>query len=142
MKVLELKGFKSLRALNGFHSLLLGMKMLPMHIAQSYVEFYKDFELLPEKEQRATLKEAALFVELDKDEVEAIVSFCCDPNGIPYEASNIKNLSPDQLIEAIVSVCFEIGKIKIDFVTDEEKKNLDMVPSMFENTSLKTQLLI
>ena len=123
MKVLELKGFKSLRAFNAFHSLMLGMKMLPAYMNESYEAFYSRFAELPETEQEKMIKEASLFVNLEKEEVEALISFCEDKNGVPYEASNIKNLGPSEMIDIIVSVCMEIGKIKIDLLSEAEKKN-------------------
>lgn len=77
---------------------------------------------MPESDQLKLIREAAMFVELTKEEVEAIVGFCADKNGVPYEAANLKNLDPKQLIEMIVAVCGEISKMKIDFVTPNEKK--------------------
>ena len=121
-KVLELKGYKSLRALNAFNALVLGLKMIPEYMGESYEDFLNKISAMPEADQNMMLKKAALFVELQKEEVEAIVSFCTDKNGIPYEASNMGNLDPKELIEVIVSVCSEIAKMKIDFVTQNEKK--------------------
>ena len=123
MKVLELKGFKSLRALNVFHTLLLGLKMLPLYITESYEEFFKKFQDFSDKEKETKLKEAVLFVELSPEEVEAVACFCCDKNGIPFNKNSIPSLKPDDIIDIIVSVCMEIGKIKIDLVSEEEKKN-------------------
>lgn len=123
MKVLELKGYKSLRALNAFHALMLGVKMLPQYLGESYEEFYSRINAMPESDQEKIIKEAALFVELQKDEVEALVCFCTDANGVPYGPENLKNLNPAQLIDVIVSVCMEIAKFKIDLVNESEKKN-------------------
>lgn len=121
-KVLPLKGYKSLRALNAFNALVLGLKMIPEYMTMSYEDFLNRLSGMPEADQISMLKKAALFVELQKEEVEAIVCFCTDKNGVPYEAANLKNLGPDELIDVIVSVCAEIAKMKIDFVTDNEKK--------------------
>lgn len=122
MKILELKGYKSLRAFNAFHALMLGLKMLPQHLSESYEEFYDRISEMSEADQKTIIREAALFVELQKDEVEALLSFVCDPNGVPYGAQNINNLSPQDIVEMIVAVCSEIAKIKIDLVSDSEKK--------------------
>lgn len=124
MKVLELKGYKSLRALNAFHTLVLGLKMLPCNIVKSYEEFFKEFETKSEVEKETMLREAACFVELSTDELEALASFCVDANGVPFERANIARLTPDVLIEIIVSVSMAISKIKIDLVTEDEKKKL------------------
>lgn len=141
MKVLELKGYKAFRAFNAFHTLLLGLKMLPAYIHEGYDAFYTRFSELPESEQEKMIKEAALFVELSKDELEALVSFCTDKHGVPYESTNIKNLTPDQLINVIVAVCKEIGKIKIDLLSPDEKKNLNTVQSISDDNSQKIPTL-
>ena len=122
-KPLEIKGYKSLRALNAFHSLMLGLKMLPAYMGETYEEFFGRIQEMPEADQKKLIREAALFVNLEKEEIEALVYFCADPNGVPYSPENLKNLGPDQLVEIIVAVCGEIAKIKIDFVSDNEKKN-------------------
>jgi hypothetical protein len=123
MNVLPLRGYKSLRALNAFHTLMLGLKMLPSYMAESYEEFFERVSKMPPKDQEKIIREAALFVELSQDEIEALVCFCTDNNNVPYGPENLKNLGPDELIEIIVAVCFEISKIKIDLVTENEKKN-------------------
>ncbi len=123
MKVLELKGYKSLRAFQAYHTLLLGLKMLPSYATESYEGFYTRISEMPPLEQEKIIREAVLFVELTKEEVEAIICFCSDPNGIPYRSENIKNLTPDQLVEGIVSVCVEISKFKVSLITEDEKKN-------------------
>lgn len=122
MKVTPLKGYKSLRALNAYNTLLLGLKMLPAYMAESYEDFLNRISKMPEADQLKMFREAAMLVELQKDEVEAIVGFCQDANGVPYEAANLKNLDPKTMINMIVAVCGEIAKMKIDFVTPNEKK--------------------
>lgn len=124
MKVLPLKGFRSLRALNVFATLVLGLKMLPAYQSQGFEEFYAAISLMPPHDQEKLLREAAMFVELQKEEVEAIVCFCTDANGVPYGPNNLANLKPDEILEMIVAVAMEIAKIKIDLVTEDEKKNL------------------
>jgi len=123
MRVLELKGYKSLRALNAFNALMLGLKMLPAYMAEDYEPFLARIQEMPPEDQKKMIREAAKFVELQKEEVEAIICFCTDKNGVPFTSENLKNLGPEQLVEIITSVCFEIAQIKIDFVTDSEKKN-------------------
>lgn len=123
MKVLELRGHKSLRALNAFHTLMLGLKMLPAYVGESYEEFYSRVSEMPPSDQEKLIREAALFVELQKEEIEAIACFCTDRNGVPFSPENIKNLSPKEIVEMIVAVSMEIAKIKIDLVSDAEKKN-------------------
>lgn len=123
MKVLELKGYKSLRALNAFHTLMLGVKMLPAYASMTYEDFAKLVSELDETGQEKILREAALFVELQPEEVEALICFCTDPNGVPYGPNNMKNLGPKELVDIIVAVCLEIGKLKVGILTETEKKN-------------------
>jgi len=122
-KILPLVGYKSLRALNAFHALLLGLKMLPAYQAVGYESFFASFGEKTDSEKEKLLREAAVFVELQQDEVEALISFATDKNGVPYSSVNLKNLNAGELHEIIVSVCMEIGRIKIDLVSEEEKKN-------------------
>lgn len=124
MNLLPLKGYKSLKALNAFHALLLGLKMLPMYRAQSYETFYEGFKDKSEGEKETFLREAVIFVTLEQDEVEALICFACDKNKVPYTSVNLKNLGPEELHAIIVAVCMEIGRIKIDIVSESEKKKL------------------
>ncbi len=123
MKTLELKGLRSLRALNAFNTLMLGLKMLPAYMGESYEEFLGRVEAMPPSDQEKMIREAAVLVPLDRDELEALLGFCCDANGIPFSAENIKGLGPRELHEGVVAVCMQIAKIKIDLVSDSEKKN-------------------
>lgn len=123
IKVLELRGFKSLRALNAFNTLMLGLKMLPAYMGESYEAFFARIQEMPAADQEKLIREAALFVELQKEEVEALVGFCADANGVPYRAENLGNLNPKEIHEIIVAVCREIAKIQIDLVGEAQKKN-------------------
>jgi hypothetical protein len=122
MKILELRGYKSLRALQVFHTLMLGLKMLPMYMAESYEEFFERIEKMEAASQEKMIREAALFVELKQDEIEAIMCFATDKNGIPYVKENLRNLGPSEIHEIIVTICVEVSKIKINLVTEDEKK--------------------
>lgn len=122
IKVRELKGIKSLNAMNAFSALLLGLKMLPAYAGVPYEEFYEAMQKLTPAEQEKLLREAAMFVKLEKDEVESIASFAEDPNGVPYSPENIGNLGPAEMIDVIVAVCMEFAKIRVVLVTDSQKK--------------------
>lgn len=121
-KVLPLQGYKSLKALNAFHALLMGLKMLPAFSGVSYPDFYESFKEKTEAEKEGLIRQAAVFVQLAEDEFQALITFCTDKNGVPYGKVNERNLTVDEIHEVIVAVCCEIGKIKIDLVTEEEKK--------------------
>lgn len=123
MQVGELKGFDAWRAFGVFHKLMLGLKMLPAYMGETYEDFYDRISEMPEADQVKMIREAAVFVDMEQDELESIILFCKDPNGVPYRAENLKSLKPDQILEIVVAVCSEIAKIKIDFLSDKEKKN-------------------
>lgn len=122
MKLIPLAGYKSLRVLNAFHSLLLGLKMLPINLDKDYVSFFESFKTKTDGEKEEALRQAVAFVQLSPEEVEAIVSFATDANGIPYSKVNLAQLKPDELFEIIIAVCMEVGRIKIELVSEEEKK--------------------
>lgn len=111
-----------MRAFNAFHALMLGLKMLPAYMAEQYEDFYSRVDSMSVEDQEKIIREAALFVELQKDELEAILSFAHDKNGVPYGPENLKNLGPAEIHEIIVQVCLEIAKIKVNFLTEIEKK--------------------
>lgn len=123
VEVTELKGIKSFWAMQVFHTMMLGLKMLPAYIGESYEEFFARIEQMPPEDQEKMIREAALFVKPTQEEIESLICFVKDPNGVPYSVANLRSLGPDQIFEAIVAVCCEVSKIKIDFVTAEEKKN-------------------
>lgn len=135
MKILPLVGYKSFRALNAFHVLLLGLKMIPLYAELSYERFFEDFKDRPEEEKEKLIRQAAVLVELKQDEVEALLSFSTDKNGVPISAENVKNLDPGQIHEAIVAVCMQIGRIKVDLVTEDEKKKFQDSASIFDRSS-------
>ncbi len=97
--------------------------MLPQYMGETYEDFFQRVSEMPQGDQEKIIREAALFVELSKEEVSALVSFCADANDVPYVDANIKNLGPKELMECIVAVSCEIAKIKVDIVSESEKKN-------------------
>jgi hypothetical protein len=109
--------------------------MLPAYIMEDYETFYGSFKEKSDAQKEKLIREAALFVQLNQDEVEAILSFAADQNGIPYSAVNLKNLNPGELHEIIVAVCMQIGRIKIEIVSEDEKKNSLTSQSMSEASS-------
>lgn len=127
MKVLELKGYKSYRALNAFIALMIGLKMLPAYGHYSFEDFFSLIQAMSEQDQEKMIREAANIVSLEEDEVQSLICFCADANGVPYCKENIGNLTPKEIVEAIVQVSKKISQMKIDFVSKEEKKNLKIL---------------
>lgn len=128
IKVLEMRGYAGLRAFYAFHKLMLGLKMLPSYCGESYEEFFERIHLMGEEDQKKVVREAAIFVDLNKDEVHGLVGLCADRNGVPYRDENIKSLSPQEIIDCIVAVSMEIVKIPIGILSDDEKKKLRITP--------------
>lgn len=129
MKVLPLQGYKSLRALNAFHTLLLGLKMLPVHLSTDYVTFFESFKTKSDEEKESAIRQAVAFVQLTYEEIEAMVSFVVDKNGVPYSSINFKDLKPNEIFEIIVAVAMEVGRIKVELVSENEKKKSPTTPS-------------
>lgn len=123
IQVSELKGLKSLRAFNVFHTLMLGVKMLPDYLSEDYESFLGRVSEMSDADKVKVLTVAAKFVKLETEELDAIIYFCKDKNGLPYTQASLVNLTPDELIEIIVAVCMKISEIKIDILSDNEKKN-------------------
>lgn len=123
MKVLPLRGLNSMRALNAFYALMLGLKMLPMYMEEELEPFMARIQAMSEKDQEKMIREAALLVPPDHDELRALLRFCTDANGVEFSDQNINNLNPGEIHECIVAVCKEIAKIKIDMIGESEKKN-------------------
>ncbi len=136
MKVLELKGLNSLYAAQAFHKLMLGLKMLPAYVSESYKDFYDKIDLMDEKDQETMIREAVVFVRLYDDELMDVLRFSCDTNGVPYGKENSKGLRPEQIHECVVAVCMQIAREhKITLVTESEKKNSIISPSTLEKPS-------
>ncbi len=122
-KVRPLVGYKSLRALNAFHMIMMGLKMIPIYAFIPYEEFFAMFEEKTDIEKENFLREGLAFIEIKEDEIEALLGFCEDPNGIPYGKANVKSLALKELYDCCLAVLIEISKIEITFITESEKKN-------------------
>lgn len=122
MKVSELKGYKSMGALNAFNALLLGMKMLPMYATIPYEQFHEDFKTMDESEKESMIRQAIAFVQLEQVEIESLITFCSDKNNIPYNSASLKSMDMKTIHEIITAVCMEVGRIKIDLLSEQEKK--------------------
>ncbi len=112
----------SLRVLNAFNALMLGLKMLPAYMGETYEEFLGRIHDMPPEDQEKMIREAVHFVQLQRDELEAIMSFAEDSNGVPYCQASLKTIEADTLVNGIVAVCMQIAKMKIDLVSEDEKK--------------------
>lgn len=122
IQVSELKGYQSYKAFNAYHHLLMGMKMIPEYSSLSFEDFLAVLDEMTLEDKKKVVTNGVKFVNLEEDELQSMMSFCSDKNGVPYTKENMKNLGPDKITEIVVAVAMEIAKIKVDFVTEEEKK--------------------
>jgi hypothetical protein len=135
IKVLPLEGAKALKAFNVFNTLMLGLKMLPLYVNVPYREFYASIPEKSDEEKENLIREAIAFVPLEQDEVESALAFCTDKNGIPYSKNNVKNMKINEIIDCVVAVCMEIGRIEITLTTEsEKKKSMNSVLTSQEHT--------
>lgn len=123
IKVLPLVEYPSYVALVSFQHLMLGLKMIPEYASESFEGFMARIQALPHDDQIMMVRKAAMFVKMDREDIESILYFCTDKNGVRYSKENMKNLGPDEIIDMIVAVCAEIIKMKTNFLSEKEKKN-------------------
>lgn len=125
MKVLDIRGTKSVRVLNVFSTLCVGMTMLPKYLsgqtsAQGVMDVIAE---MPSEDKEKVLRELVEIVPLEQDEIEAVMQFCCDNNGVPFSKVNMKNLTPFEIRDGLVAVLMELAGMKIHTVNEAEKKN-------------------
>ncbi len=129
MKVLPLVGSRSLQAFSAFCKLLLGLKMTPAHLSEPYEEFFASFGEKTQGEKETMVRLAVALVDLESREIEALLCFATDKNGVPISAVNLSKMPVKEIFEAIVAVGMELGRIDIHMVTPEEKKKSEHSPS-------------
>ena len=122
--VLTLTGIAGVRAFNVFHHVILGMKMLPINLEKGYEAFLGELHEKEDQERKKFFVSGLRFVPLEDSDIEAVLKFCLDSNGVPLCRANTKSMAAQTIIEHMADVFVEISKINVDLVTDEEKKNL------------------
>lgn len=111
-------------AMQATHKLIFGLKMLPQYGAETYAEFFSRLDGMSDADRETMLREAAVFVKLEPDEIMDLIQFCADPNGVPYGPANLKGMEPVQIHEAIVSVAMEVMRAHhVRLISEDEKKN-------------------
>lgn len=123
MKVLPIRGLDSYWALQSYIKLLIGLKMLPMYMGKSLEEFLSMIEEMPVADRKKIVREAVLVVTLERDEINSLMKFAADANGVPFTQENTAKLSPKEFIEILDAVVQEIAAMEINFLTSAEKKN-------------------
>lgn len=115
IKIKELKGLKSVRALTVYTKLVLALGLTPYNKEGSITEFAKKFEEYPAEEKKVLLKAACASVWLEDDEIEAVTSFALDENNIAYESESLFEMKPSEIVKIMSEVCFKISETKIFF---------------------------
>jgi hypothetical protein len=122
-KVLPLTGIGGVRAFNVFHSVILGMSLIPVNIEKGYRLFLDELDQKDDTEKRKFFIDGLRFVPLEESDIEAVIRFVTDENGVPLSKSNTRLMSSSEIIEAMTDVFLEISRINVSIVTEGEKKN-------------------
>jgi len=123
IKVLPLKGPNTYWALMAYIKLLIGLKHLPAYMGLDLEEFFDKIEAMPVEDRKKIVREAVLVVALDESEVNALVKFAADKNGVPYGRENTANMPPGEFMELLHAVTQEIAALEPNFLSMREKKN-------------------
>lgn len=123
MKVTELVGYESVKALNVYSAVLIGGKNIPDYVHLPFETYFQTIAAKSPAERENFFRVASALVPLERDEIEAITQFCLDPNGVPFQRAQLKSMPLKDIFEIIVAVCVHISQFKIDFVSTAEKKN-------------------
>lgn len=121
--VIDLVGYESVRALNVYGALLIGGKNIPGYLDMPFEQYFETIRTMPAAQQENFFRICVAVVPLEREEVEAITCFCLDDNGVPFTRMQLKSMPLKDVFDIIVSVCLEVAKFKIDFVSETEKKN-------------------
>jgi len=119
-KASELKGIKSVRVLQVTSTLLLGSLMLPVNMGKTYDNYFEEIMNLDREDQAQVLTDAIQFVELKDEEIQSILSFVQDKNGVQIDKSNIDNYNPAEIMDMVLTVCLQVFDIDVFFC---HKKN-------------------
>ena len=122
--VKELRGLKSVYAVNALSNLVYGLAVEQAHLGQDIEETYAKFEALDEAGQRKQLKHALRIVNLTQEDMLNLLSFALDVNGVPYDEGRIKTMPPTDIMDAMLEVACQVAKvIKPRSITNDAKKN-------------------
>lgn len=123
VKLLPLRGLKSVHALCSFNALLFGLHCTPEHAGKSEEEFYNWWDALSHSDKEKYIVYAIGLCKLSEEEMLDLLAFCADANGIPLGRENITSAKPDYIVECIKTVCMAIADIKLKSIGENLKKN-------------------
>lgn len=113
----EFRGIAGARAYHSALALVRSLWYIPKDVDHATFKEMSDwFDMLDYDNKRKYLK---LAVEdgamLEDKEIEALLKFARDENGVPICKENIENLTPFEIHELILEVSWEILKAKVFF---------------------------
>lgn len=113
----EIKGIKGAAAFHTAQVLLLSYYMIPTFREgkETYLEFLDRFSKMDDEEKQKVFKIGATFADLKPNEVEAVLCFAKDKNGVPYGKCNIGTLGINEFYELISEICLAVVNIKLFF---------------------------
>lgn len=123
IKVKELRGLESVWALNAYHTLVRGLALEQACLGQEVDTTLAKFEALDDAGKERELRRAFALVNLGADDMQNLLLFALDANGIPYAKRKLSALGPVELVEAMLAVCMEIAKITPKVCPNDVKKN-------------------
>lgn len=123
IRVKELRGYESVWALNAYYLLVFGLGSEQAVLGQDYDTTAANFEALPEHKKETQLRHALQIVNLSAADMQNLLFFALDANGIPYAQKKPEQLGPEELVEAMLAVCLAISRITPRTCPTDAKKN-------------------
>lgn len=124
VSVKELRGLKSVYAVNALSNLVYGLAIEQAHLGQDIEETFAKFEKLDEAGQREQLKHALRVVNLGQDDMLNLMSFALDANGVPFDEARVQRMQPTEILDAMLEVACKVAQtIKPRSISEDAKKN-------------------
>jgi len=123
IKILPLVNLKSVQAFCAYNNVLFGLHCSPSNMGKTDEQFFDWFDGLTEEEKEKQLRFGLSLAKISTEEMLDLCYFASDENGIQYTEINLKKLNPKEIIEIMLAVCIAMTKIKVNSVSDEQKKN-------------------
>ncbi len=123
VRVKELRGLKSVWALNALATLIYGLGTEQACLGQDYETTAAKFEALPDEEKEKQLRHALEIVNLTSADMMNLLEFAIDANGVPYAQKKLEKMGPHEIVEAMLAVCLELAKLRPQVCPEDLKKN-------------------
>ena len=112
----ELRGIKTPAAYQVYFALLVGYFSVPAFgQGGKFVDFLASFKDKTLEERREILKLAANITPIADDDYLKILSFAKDQNGVPIGRENIRNMTAQEILAAVVEVALAFSETELSF---------------------------